>query len=95
MKPTWSEAHTNTIFEETLNVEISENLWVQITCPKPARLDQAIREITYEGNLDNIHDYCLAYRQGDSGKLVELNTQDKFEIFLKHLNRLKVLLTPL
>ena len=94
-QPIRSRARSHTILEETLDVEIRENLSVRITCPKPARLDQAIRELAREGNFENIDDYCLAYRQGDSGELVELNMQDKFEMFLEQHNRPKLLLMPL
>ena len=45
-QPIRSRARTHTILEETLDVEIRENLSVRITCPKPARLDLSLIHIS-------------------------------------------------
>ena len=83
---------SSAILEETFDIEIDDKLSIRIVCPKPAKIDKLMNEIRNEGNFASMKAYHLVFRQSDSGELVELNTQEKFNQYLEKETRPKLML---
>ena len=92
--PVQPRGHSSAVAEETFDVEVSDKLSVRILCPKPAQLERLMNELKNEGNFATMKKYNLVYRQSDSGKVVELNSQEEFDQYLGEVERPKLVLMP-
>ena len=90
--PVRPRARSSAVAEETLDIEVDDNLSSRIVCPKPVQLYGLMSELQKEGNYATMKKYSLVYRQSDSGELVEVNTQEILEHYLEKLERPKLVL---
>ena len=79
-------ARSHALLNETLDIDIL-GLSVRISCPKPVLLSQAMAKVESEGSFQTKMDFILGYRQGDSGEVVHLTSQEKFDHYLEMENR--------
>jgi serine/threonine protein kinase len=87
---TRSYAVVNEIFDIDMT-GLLQGETLRISCPKPVTLHQILIKISNEGNFQNLKDFDIAYRQGDSGEVISLTTEEKFTNYME-LNRRPMLL---
>ena len=71
------------VVNETFYIDLQENQSLRISCPKPVQLPMLLNKVSNEGNFQNVKNFDLAYRQGDSGELTFVTSQEKLELYLE------------
>lgn len=90
-----SRARSYALTNETFDIDIQgtcQGQLLRISCPKPVSLQTLLSKVRTEGNFQNIKDFDMAYRQGDSGEVVCINSQDKFDQYMEMEKRPNLLL---
>ena len=86
---------SNAMMNETFDIDIQgtcQGQLLRISCPKPVTLQSLMTKVRTEGNFQNIKEFNLAYRQGDSGEVICLDSQDKFVQYMEMEKRVNLLL---
>uniref|UniRef100_A0A1X7V3V1 LRRK2 beta-propeller domain-containing protein n=1 Tax=Amphimedon queenslandica TaxID=400682 RepID=A0A1X7V3V1_AMPQE len=90
-----SRAGSYALTNETFDIDIQgrcQGQLLRISCPKPVSLQTLLSKVKMEGNFENIEDFNMAYRQGDSGEVVCISSQDKFDQYMEIKKRPNLLL---
>uniref|UniRef100_A0A1X7UGT6 non-specific serine/threonine protein kinase n=1 Tax=Amphimedon queenslandica TaxID=400682 RepID=A0A1X7UGT6_AMPQE len=90
-----SRARSYAITNETFDIDIQgtcQGQLLRISCPKPVLLQTLLSKVKMEGNFQDVKDFDMAYSEGDSGEVVCINSQDKFDQYMEMENRPNLLL---